>query len=265
MDSKPILKILVLNLMPDKAKTQANLNVFFKKSSYQILPTFCYPATHHFKNQKSMVDIAGYQSFPEIQDQYFDGLIITGAAVEKLAFEKVDYWLELCQIYSWSQVHCSRVLSLCWAAQAGMYILGQIKKYPVKNKIFGIYAIDFQQTHPLFKKLNRTMQLPFSRYTTNCSLDFSKSDLRILAGSPQVGPAICETSDQQQLFITGHPEYQLTMLADEYRRDLKLGKQIIPPKNYFLDSQNQQIKGQWLADCRQLFANWFDLLVKVRA
>lgn len=265
MSKKETLKILVLNLMPDKAKTQAQLNIFFKNSPYQIQPTFCYPSTHHFKNPKSLADIATYQGFPQVAKHFFDGLIITGAAVEKLKFEEVDYWNELCQIYQWSQFHCQQVLSICWAAQAGMYFFGQIQKHLINKKIFGIYPVKIQKDHPLFKGLKQTINLPFSRYTTNWTRDFSASNLEILATSKMTGPAICETPDQQQLFITGHPEYQLHMLADEYYRDLKLKRPIDLPQNYFARRTTDQIKGQWLADCRILFDNWFDQLAKVSA
>lgn len=265
MNKKGTLKILVLNLMPDKAKTQAQLNIFFKRSPCQIQATFCYPATHHFKNQKSLADITNYQSFPQVAEQFFDGLIITGAAVEKLKFEEVDYWDELCQIYQWSQLHCRQVLSICWAAQAGMYFFGRIQKHLTNKKIFGIYPVEIEKSHPLFNGLKQTIDLPFSRYTTNWTRDFVTSNLKILAASKTTGPAICETQDQQQLFITGHPEYQLHMLADEYYRDLKLKRQVDLPKNYFDQQRKNQIKGQWLVDCRILFNNWFNQLAKISA
>ncbi|ULQ48682.1 homoserine O-acetyltransferase/O-succinyltransferase family protein [Liquorilactobacillus nagelii] len=254
------LSVLVVNLMPDKAKTQQQLTAFFKQSKLTIKPTFCYPATHRFRTSKSLIDIKNYVSFSEIQQAKFDGLIITGAAIEQLPFTEIDYWPELCRIFEWSQTHCRKVLTICWAAQAGMYYFSGVSKHLLNKKIFGIYPTIIQKQHPLLNGFKREITLPFSRYTTNLNSEIPESSLQILASSAATGPAICATRDDHNFFVTGHPEYQSTTLLDEYLRDQHRGRVVEQPANYFISNSVEKINESWLPQSQRLFNNWFNLL-----
>ncbi|MFT8459090.1 MAG: homoserine O-succinyltransferase [Liquorilactobacillus ghanensis] len=264
MNKNSVISILVLNLMPDKAKTQQHLTSLFTKSGLTIKATFCYPATHRFRTKKSLTDIKEYVSFPEVKAADFDGLIVTGAAIEQLPFEAIDYWQELCEIFNWAQTHCRKVLTICWAAQAGMYYFGGVEKHLLNKKVFGIYPAVTQTVHPLLNGFSQQIILPFSRYTTNYIEEVAASPLKVLADSAEAGPAICATADDHNYFVTGHPEYQLTTLLEEYQRDQQRQQIIAPPENYFINDNAAIINSAWLPQTQQLFKNWFGLLEQAK-
>ena len=233
-DIRP-LRILVLNLMPTKIATETQLARLLGNTPLQIELKLLTVSSHtpvHIA-QKHMLTF--YKTFPEVREQFFDGLVITGAPVEHLPFEEVDYWKELCEIMAWSKAHVYSTLHICWGAQAGLYFHYGIPKIPLERKLFGVF--EHKVVHKgsiLFRGFDDVFLAPHSRHTTIDREDLKDvSSLKILAESEEAGVYAISTDGGRQIFITGHSEYDAGTLDQEYRRDRAQGLPIRPPKNYY--------------------------------
>ena len=218
------LKIAVLNLMPDKQNTELQLLRLLSNSPLQIEVTFIRLVTHQYKNTPATYLLNNYQPFYQIEHKYFDGLIITGAPVEKLEYEDVDYWGELSSIFEWSRLHVTSTLYLCWAAQAGLYYHYGVSKYALDKKLSGIYEhVVTAPENELVCGFDKQFFAPHSRYTGISKDDITANDkLTIVAESDETGAYIV-VDDAGNVFVNGHPEYDLYRLAEEYIRDTDKG------------------------------------------
>lgn len=254
------LNLLVLNIMPNKLETEGQILNLSAGYSKNLSFTFMYPATHHFKSNVLEHLRQMYTTLDEVEDEYFDGLIITGAPVETLDFEQVDYWDEFMRIIDWAKDHVKQTLYICWAAQAGLYYEYGIQKHSVDQKIFGIFEHHIDSTDPLSQGLPATFFLPHSRHTTIEDGDIqSQPGLTLLSSNPKTGPQIIVSNDRRATFITGHPEYNTNTLANEYFRDQKVGMPIELPENYFyVNDPTQRIINRWHDTGLTLFSNWLN-------
>src|SRR5690625_223747 len=262
-DIRP-LRILILNLMPDKERTETQLLRLLSNSPLQVSVDFIYTETYEAKNvQKSHLE-KFYQTFSEIKDQRYDGLIITGAPVEHFEFEEVDYWEELATIIDWSKTHVTSTLSICWGAQAVLYHQYGITKSMRDQKISGIFSHDLiNPTHKLVRGLNDHFYAPHSRYAdTDYASVKENEQLSILDASEKAGPLLIASNDEKNVMITGHIEYDADTLAREYQRDLAKGLNIQMPSNYFPDNdQNNSPKNIWRSQAYLIFSNWLNYFV----
>lgn len=257
------LSILVLNLMPNKLNTELQFLKQLNNLHQDVKLTFTYPATHHFKCISRDVITKYYSSFPEFRDYYFDGLIITGAPIECLDFQEIDYWAEFNQICRWAQFHVKQTICECWAAQACLFHDYRIQKHRLNEKLFGIYAADEVNTgSPLLNDCDvNSFLIPQSRHSTiNCSVHDVPEGLKVIANNDQIGPLILQSTTKRRTYITGHPEYGRQTLDKEYQRDLAKGLPIKAPCNYYTDTSHQQIRYSWLATSQQLYQNWLNLI-----
>ncbi|SDA22700.1 homoserine O-succinyltransferase [Ruminococcus sp. YE71] len=257
------LKIAVLNLMPKKQETEHQLLRLLSNSPLQIEVTFIRLVTHQYKNTSMSYLLKNYQPFYQIENKYFDGLIITGAPVEKLEYEDVDYWNEFTSILEWSRIHVTSTLYLCWAAQAGLYYHYGVPKYELDRKLSGIYRHKVNDVNnELVRGFDRYFFAPHSRHTGVRREDILIADgLTIIAESEEAGPYLV-TDDGKNIFVNGHPEYDLHRLAEEYERDL--GKGLAPeiPANYFPDDDpSQEPVSRWISASGLLFSNWLNYFV----
>lgn len=262
-DIRP-LKIIILNLMPTKLETETQLLRLLSNSPLQIDIDFLQVATHEAKNvSKSHMD-KFYNVFEDIKDNKYDGMIITGAPVEQMPFEEVDYWDELCKIMEWSKKNVYSVMHICWGAQAGLYYHYGIKKYPTDKKIFGIFPhICLDDTHPLMRGLDDVYYVPHSRHTQIKRSDIAQvKDLQILSYSEEAGVHIVSDMDCRKFFITGHSEYDRDTLAKEYFRDVEKGLEIDMPINYFPNNDPKSVpKMIWRGTANLIFNNWLNYFV----
>ncbi|WP_288162420.1 homoserine O-acetyltransferase MetA [Dubosiella newyorkensis] len=262
-DIRP-LKIVVLNLMPTKIETETQLARLLGNTPIQVDLEFIHTKSHESKHVSSSHLGKFYQTFDQIKDQKFDGMIITGAPVEKLAFEQVEYWDELCQIMEWSKTHVYSCFHICWGAQAGLYYHYGIQKRMLDKKLFGVYwhTVD-RPSSILFRGFDDTFLVPHSRHTTILREDIEQiGALKILASSSEAGVFAMSTEGGRQIFVTGHAEYDAYTLEDEYLRDKKLGLPIDVPVNYFIDDdETKGIKMQWRSSANLLYANWLNYIV----
>ena len=262
-DIRP-LKIIILNLMPTKLETETQLLRLLSNSPLQIDVEFLQVATHRAKNvSKSHMD-KFYNVFDDIKDNKYDGMIITGAPVEQMEFEEVDYWDELCTIMEWSKKNVYSVFHICWGAQAGLYYHYGIKKYPTQKKIFGIFPhICLDDTHPLMRGLDDVYYVPHSRHTQIKRSDIALvKDLQILSYSEEAGVHIVSDMDCRKFFITGHSEYDRDTLAKEYFRDVEKGLDIDMPINYFPNNDPKSVpKMIWRGTANLIFNNWLNYFV----
>ena len=259
-DIRP-LKILILNLMPLKMVTETQLLRHLANTPLQLDIEFLYMESHQSKTTRSEHMKTFYKTFSEVQDQYFDGLIITGAPVEHLPFEEVDYWEEFTQVIDWSKTHVFSTLHICWGAQAALYYHYGIKKYPLKEKLFGIYPLKIDICHTmLLRGFDEVFNMPQSRHTEVHAEDIEKiPDLEIIANSKEAGVSIVRSRDKRNIFIMGHLEYDRMTLAKEYERDVKLGKSIKVPYNYYPnDDTSKEPLFVWRAHANLLFSNWIN-------
>ncbi|MBQ8406732.1 MAG: homoserine O-succinyltransferase, partial [Clostridia bacterium] len=220
--------------------------------------------SHQSKNVAEEHLLAFYKTFDDVKGQKFDGMIITGAPVEHLKFEEVEYWQELCEIMEWSKTHVHSTFHICWGAQAGLYYHFGIDKKPLDKKLFGVFPhkVEYKQSI-LFRGFDDTFYAPHSRHTTVEREDIEKVwDLRILSSSPDAGVYAVTTKNGKQIFIMGHSEYDAETLDNEYRRDLSQGKPIEPPVNYYLngDDKNPPVV-TWRAHANLLYSNWLNYFV----
>ncbi|MBP2258404.1 homoserine O-acetyltransferase MetA [Virgibacillus alimentarius] len=262
-DIRP-LNIIILNLMPEKEKTELQLLRLLGNTPLQVNISFLRMTTHRSKNvDKSHLDTF-YEKFADIKDRRFDGMIITGAPIEHLAFEEVNYWEELAEIMEWTKENVTSVLHICWGAQAALYYHYGIGKYELPKKISGIYNHRVADpTVKLVRGFNDIFQAPHSRYTA-VSVEEIKNhpDLELLSASDEVGAFIIMSQDAKHIMITGHLEYDATTLAEEYERDLSKGLDADIPENYFPnDDINERPLNSWRSHTHLLFSNWLNYYV----
>lgn len=261
------LKILILNIMPTKIVTETQLLRLLSNSPLQVEVDWIHMATHESKNVSAEHLLAFYKTFDDIRDEKYDGMIVTGAPVEKLAFEDVDYWEELTKILEWSKTHVFSCFFICWAAQAALHYFYHIEKHLLKHKLTGVY-LHHTNANKMYRKILRGFDYqfyaPHSRYTTVLQEDIEKvKELDILASSKEAGVYLVASQDGAHFFVTGHPEYDPDTLDKEYRRDLSNPHmQSEMPKNYYLnDDMNQEIQVKWRSHAYLIFANWLNYYV----
>ncbi len=258
------LKILILNLMPLKEVTETQLLRLLGNSPLQVDIVLLHPDSHQSKNTSEEHLSSFYQSFSEIKDQKFDGMIITGAPVEQLEFEEVDYWEELTEIMDWKLENVTSTLHICWGAQAGLYYYYGVAKYPSPEKIFGVFEHRCNKSNvKLLRGFDSSFLAPHSRHTKIKREDIEEvQELQILAESKEAGIYIVASIDGRQIFVTGHAEYDSNTLELEYYRDVKKGLDIKVPKNYFKNNNpKNEIMVGWKAHAHLLFSNWLNYYV----
>ena len=262
-DIRP-LKILILNLMPTKVDTETQLSRLLGNTPLQVEIELIHTSTHKSKNVSEEHLLAFYKEFSDVKDRYFDGLVITGAPVEKMEFEEVEYWDELAEIMEWSKTHVHSTLHICWGAQAGLYYHYGIKKYLMEEKLSGVYehTVDYKRSI-LFRGFDETFYVPHSRYTTVRREDIENTPiLKILASSEEAGVYAVITPGGKQVFLTGHSEYDANTLEKEYKRDKALGINPKVPKNYYPgDDDTKPPVIRWRAHATLLFTNWLNYFV----
>ena len=262
-DIRP-LKLLILNLMPTKIVTETQLLRKLSNSPLQVEVEFLYTKSHVAKNIDSQHLESFYRTFDEIRDKHYDGMIITGAPVENLDFEDVDYWEELCQIMSWTTTNVHSTMHICWGAQAGLYYHYGIKKLPLEKKLSGVYEHTLVKPNiPFFRGFDDTFTIPHSRYTTVLEEDIlNVPELELLSVSDMAGVFAVKSEDNRRFFITGHPEYDADTLSLEYFRDVNKGLDIEVPYNYFPDDDpTKKPKITWRAHAQLLYTNWLNYYV----
>lgn len=262
-DIRP-LKILLLNLMPTKIATETQLSRLLSNTPLQVELELICPAGHIPKNTPQEHMLAFYRHFDDVKGRNFDGMVITGAPVEHLPFEEVEYWPELCQIMEWSKTHVHSTFHICWGAQAGLYYHYGIPKYPLAEKLFGVFPhVVERRSNMLFRGSDDVFMVPHSRHTTVRREDVEAVPaLKILASSPQAGIYALSTDSGRQIFITGHSEYDAMTLDQEYRRDKSQGKPIALPKNYYPSDDDTQLpRVTWRSCANLLYSNWLNYFV----
>ena len=262
-DIRP-LKILLLNLMPKKIETETQLSRLLGNTPLQVELELIHTKSHKSKNVAEEHLLSFYKIFDDVRDNYYDGLVITGAPVEHLSFEEVEYWSELVEIMEWSKTHVHSTLHICWGAQAGLYYHYGISKRPLDEKMFGVFPhkVDYKRSI-LFRGFDDQFMAPHSRHTTVLREDIEAvAGLKILASSDEAGVYAISNKNGRQIFITGHSEYDADTLKNEYLRDLSQGKPIKMPKNYFPDDNAKKAPiVTWRAHANLLFSNWLNYFV----
>jgi len=262
-DIRP-LKIALLNLMPVKKVAETDLIRNLSNTPMQVELDLLYMDVHESKNTPREHMEVFYKTFEQVKEQKYDGLIITGAPVELLEFEEVDYWEKLCEVMEWSKTHVTSTLHICWGSQAGLYYHYGIQKYELPKKVFGVFDHNItDRKHPLVRGFDDVFPAPHSRYTENRMEDIKKHpELILLAWSEQIGSNIVLSRDNRQIFISGHLEYNPLTLKNEYDRDVAKGLDIEVPKNYFPgnDPSNTPVI-RWRAHANLLFTNWLNYYV----
>ncbi len=262
-DIRP-LKLLILNLMPTKIATETQLLRKFSNTPLQTQVELLQTISHDAQNVDRSHLESFYTSFDQIKDKYYDGLVITGAPVENMDFEEVDYWEELCQIMDWSKSHVHSTLHICWGAQAGLYYHYGIPKYSLPQKVFGVFDHKvLKPSSPLFRGFDDRFYAPHSRHTEVLEQDIRKvPDLEVLAVSEEVGVFAVKTDDSRQFFFLGHLEYDRDTLAQEYWRDVNRGLDIQVPRHYFPgDDPTQAPVVRWRSAGQLIYTNWLNYYV----
>lgn len=262
-DIRP-LKILILNLMPTKTDTETQLLRLLSNTPLQLEVEFLRMASHVTKHTPIEYLLKFYRDFSEVKNNRYDGLIITGAPVEKLKFEQVDYWPELCRVMEWSKQNVYSVLHICWGAQAGLYYHFDIPKYEMPEKLSGVFRHRIvYPAHPILHGFDEYFWAPHSRYTEIKKKDIDKVHrLEVLAASRDAGVYLVGNRNGRQFFITGHCEYDRNTLSKEYFRDIKKGIPANVPKNYFPDDDPEKTPIiTWHSHASLLFSNWLNYYV----
>jgi homoserine O-succinyltransferase len=257
-------EIVILNLMPNKTTTETHLLRMLSNTPLQLEVVFVHPQTHSSKNTSQEHLDSFYVTFDHIKNRNFDGLIITGAPIEHLNFEEVDYWNEMKEIMDWAETHVTSTLFICWAAQAGLYHHYKVPKYPLSKKMFGVFAHKINTPRlPIVRGFDDDFLAPHSRHTEVRRSDIEKiSDLDIVAESNEAGIYLVASKDGKRLFVTGHSEYDPHTLRDEYVRDLDKGLPIEKPRNYFLnDDPTLEPIVRWKSHANLLYCNWLNYYV----
>ena len=261
-DIRP-LKILILNLMPTKITTETQLARLLGNTPLQVEMELV-KTSHIPKNTSEEHMLAFYKTFDEVRHKRFDGMVITGAPVEKLAIEDVEYWDELCEIMEWSKTHVTSTFHICWGAQAGLYYHYGIGKRPLDKKMFGVFrhTVDYKRSI-LFRGFDDTFLVPHSRHTTVLREDIeADSRLRILASSEEAGVYAVIADHGKHIFIMGHSEYDADTLKKEYLRDKNAGLDIDVPVNYFPDDDDtKEPLVTWRSSANLLYSNWLNYFV----
>lgn len=262
-DIRP-LRIAIVNLMPTKIDTETQLLRLLGNTPLQVQVELLHMKSHESKNTSKEHLLAFYKTFEDIKHMNFDGLVITGAPVELLDFEEVEYWQELCDIMEWSKKHVHSTLHICWGAQAGLYYHFGVPKYPLEKKMFGIFPHKVvRKSSILFRGFDDVFMVPHSRRTTVYAEDVEKcGGLKILASSDEAGLYAVMTENGKQIFIMGHSEYDALTLKREYIRDKTAGIPIDIPKNYFPnDDDTCDPVVTWRSCANLLFSNWLNYFV----
>lgn len=262
-DIRP-LKIVLLNLMPLKIDTETQLSRLLGNSPLQVELELICTKSHNSKNTSEEHLLAFYKHFDDIKGRKFDGMIITGAPVEQMEFEDVDYWQELCEIMEWTKTHVHSTFHICWGAQAGLYYHYGVKKYPLEKKMFGVFKHTVnRKSSMLFRGFDDEFLVPHSRHTTVLQGDIEKvPELRILATSEEAGVYAVSTDGGRQIFITGHSEYDAGTLRKEYLRDKNAGLPIEVPVNYFPnDDDTREPLCTWRSHANLIYSNWLNYYV----
>jgi len=262
-DIRP-LRIALLNLMPTKIQTETQLLRLLSNTPLQVEITLLHMDTHASKNTPQDHMEAFYQTFEDVQQEYFDGLVITGAPVEQLDFEAVDYWGELVKVMAWAKTHVFSTMHVCWAAQAGLHWHFGVPKHGLGKKMFGIFPHRVLDEHePLLRGFDETFLAPHSRHTEVRRVELQGiPGLKLLAESEEAGVLLAATTDGRLVFLTGHPEYDRLTLRGEYERDRDKGLAIEVPRNYFPgDDPTQEPPLTWRSHAHLLYANWLNYCV----
>src|SRR5512146_147717 len=258
------LRVAILNLMPTKIATETQLLRLLSNSALQVDVTLLHTATYESKNTDADHLLNHYATFDEIKDQKFDGLIITGAPVEQMPFEEVDYWNELTQIIDWADTNVESNFYICWGAQAALYHRYRIPKYDLPRKMFGVFEHrTLSRTESLLRGFDDFFFAPHSRHTEIRRADVERvSDLNILAESAEAGLYLLGTKDGRHIYATGHSEYDPLTLKSEYDRDVNKKLPIHIPKNYYPDDDPTQTPTvRWRGHSNLLFSNWLNYYV----
>lgn len=258
------LRVAILNLMPTKIATETQILRLLSNSALQVEVSLLHTATHEAKNTDAEHLLEHYLTFNDVKDQKFDGLIITGAPIEQMPFEEVDYWKELKQIMDWSETNVESTFHICWGAQAGLYHKYGIPKYDLPHKMFGVFEHRLlNRTESLMRGFDDIFLAPHSRHTEIRRTDIEKhSDLQILAESDDAGVYIVSDKEGRNLYITGHSEYDPFTLKAEYDRDVNKGLPIHVPKNYYpKDDPTQTPNVRWRGHANLLYSNWLNYYV----
>ena len=262
-DIRP-LDILVLNLMPTKVDTETQLARLLGNTPLQVNMELMHMSSHKSKNVSEEHLLSFYKTFDEVKDRKFDGMIITGAPVEQMPFEEVDYWDELCEIMEWTKKHVHSTFHICWGAQAGLYYHYGVNKVPLEEKMFGIFphTVEYKRSI-LFRGFDDIFMVPHSRHTTVRREDIEKVEkLKILASSEEAGVYVVSSKNGKRVFVMGHSEYDPLTLNKEYVRDKNAGLPIKPPKNYFPNDDDTQFPMvTWRGSANLLYSNWLNYFV----
>ncbi len=262
-DIRP-LEIGILNLMPIKQDTELQLLRALSNTPLQINVTFVYVESHVSKNTPTSHLNQFYQLFREVKHRKFDGFIITGAPVENLEFEEVNYWKEMEEIFQWTNTNVTSTVHICWGAQAGVYYHYGLEKRKLSEKLFGVYEHKvLNRKIPLVRGFDDVFMAPHSRHTTVASEDiYNCKDLTVLAESEEAGVFLAVAENGKKIFVMGHPEYDRLTLDNEYKRDLGKGMQIQIPKNYYPKNnvENRPLL-QWRSHCNIFYSNWLNYYV----
>lgn len=262
-DIRP-LKILMLNLMPQKIVTETQIARLIGNTPLQVELELLQTASHKSKHTSEEHMLAFYKTFDEVEHKKYDGMIITGAPVEHLDFEDVEYWDELCRIMEWTKTHVTSTFHICWGAQAGLYYHYGVKKQQLDKKLFGVFEHKLDhKLSMLFRGFDDTFVVPHSRHTTCAREDIEAvPHLKILASSDEAGVFVCATKKGRQIFVTGHSEYDGDTLKKEYMRDKAAGLPIEIPKNYFPDDDDtKEPIVRWRSCANLLYSNWLNYFV----
>ncbi len=262
-DIRP-LRMAILNLMPTKVATETQLLRLVGNSALQVDVTLLHTATYESKNTDAEHLLNHYETFEAVQGEKFDGLIITGAPVEQMEFEEVDYWQELTRIMDWAETNVESTFYICWGAQAGLYHRYGIPKYPLPRKMFGVF--EHQTLAPgerLLRGFDDTFYAPHSRHTEIRRADIEKvNEIQLLAESEEAGVYLVGSKDGRHIFVTGHSEYDPLTLKGEYDRDVNKGLPIHVPRNYYPgDDPAAQPRVHWRGHAHLLFSNWLNYYV----
>lgn len=258
------LKIVILNLMPIKITTETDLIRLLSNSPLQIEIDFLHMETHCSKNTPIEHLMSFYKTFDEIKKSNYDGMIITGAPVEQMPFEEVNYWSEITTIFDWARTHVTSTFFICWAAQAGLYYHYGINKYPLDAKMFGVFEHRlFDPQNPIFRGFDDIFYVPHSRHTEIRAEDIRKNpDLTLLSESPESGVYMVMARNGREFYITGHSEYSPLTLDTEYKRDISKGLPINMPQNYYRDNNpDNEPLVRWRSHANLLFTNWLNYFV----
>jgi len=262
-DIRP-LKIAIVNLMPTKIDTETQLLRLLGNTPLQVEPTLLRMGSHQSKNTSAEHLAAFYHTFEEVRDENYDGMVITGAPVEQLPFEEVNYWNEISEIMDWTKSHVHSTMHICWGAQAGLYHHFGIEKRPLPAKLFGVFYHEVERKSSiLFRGFDDVFTVPHSRHTTVLREDIEKvPELKILATSKEAGVYALSTENGKQIFLTGHLEYDAKTLDREYRRDADAGLPIAVPVNYYPnDDPTREPMVSWRSCANLLFSNWLNYFV----